>query len=250
MAADKLAIFDALTHHSKAMKPTALAAAVILFGTAIGATAQGVRILPRPNAVVDGSVGTSVKRMPAGGEFLLTVNKGGSVAGMEIQWFKDGVALEGETGQELRRPIASLDMNGVYTVSMKSPCATVMSQPIQVLVGPVQYRVDSKPADVLDPVAGRVQDVGTQTASISDITPNPASDRVTVHFTTTTSEHVNVSVVDLNGRVVAPLVNTTLGSGQHEVVLDLVGHNMSQGLYYVVVNSAGNTVTKSLVVTR
>ena len=116
------------------MRALLLLAFVSILGTGLTAGTT-VRILPTPRqANVDGMPGASIKRMPLGGEFLLTVNKGEDVSFYQLQWFKNGVAIPGQTGQELRYTHASGDMAGVYTVTMANPCAKVESSPIHVIV--------------------------------------------------------------------------------------------------------------------
>ena len=97
----KLGIFEPLTNSGidTMMRALLLLAFVSILGTGLTAGTT-VRILPTPRqANVDGMPGASIKRMPLGGEFLLTVNKGEDVSFYQLQWFKNGVAIPGQTGQ-------------------------------------------------------------------------------------------------------------------------------------------------------
>jgi len=123
--------------------------ATFMFAAVVSLSTAGVsiRILPAPrHAEVDGALGATIKRIPAGGEFLLSVNKGQDVSYYRIQWLKDGVALPNETNPDLRYSYAEAYMNGVYTVKMSNPCATVESNPIRVTVERRAFQVNTQVA--------------------------------------------------------------------------------------------------------
>lgn len=210
-----------------------------------------IRILPTPRqAEVDGAQGTTMKRMPEGGEFLLAVNKGQDVSFYRIQWFKDGVAITGETNQTLNYPVATTDMNGEYTVKMSNPCATVESKPIRVTVERRAFQVNTRIVNDQG-VAGLNGTTTTTTAfELGEVAPNPVLDRATLNFTTRETAMVTVRVVDLVGSVVATLVNDVLPAGEHTVAINTKDHNMSSALYYVVMSAPGFTDTKPLMLAK
>jgi hypothetical protein len=191
-----------------------------------------------------------IKRIPAGAEFLLTTNKGADVSMFEIQWYKDGQLLPGETGQQLRRPVASGDMNGVYTVSMSSPCAKVMSSPMQVIVGDLPAPINSTVSRTTFEGAAGINETVTQRYALHEAQPNPATDKATLTFTTQEVAPIQLRVVDLTGRTIATLVNETLPAGEHEVVFNIAEREMSNALYYIVLSAPGYTGTKSLLIAR
>jgi hypothetical protein len=214
-------------------------------------SAVGVRILPRTIGVdVDGATEMTVKRMPQGSLFVLTVNKDKDVSFYNIQWFKNGEPLAGETGQELRYPIASADHAGIYTVQMSSPCASVMSKPMQVIVEDRQFMVNSEvPQD--HGVAGGTLD-GSEVSgyALKECQPNPVTDRATIEFTTGDAAPVVLKIVDLNGNVVATLVNDVLPAGTHTVSIVPRDHDMNSALYYYVLAAPGFTDTKPLMLVK
>lgn len=194
-----------------------------------------------------------VKRMPEGSEFVLTVNKDQDMRHLTIRWFKDGQLLRGEHGQELRYPIAQADMAGVYTVELAGPCATVTSKPMQVVIEPRSFIVQSDlvPLDVDGTViAGRTH--GTETAGFAlfDCQPNPVTDQATIRFATAATSEVVVKVVDLNGAVVATLVNDVLPAGEHTVTINTREHDMQSSLYYYVLSAPGYTATKPMMLVK
>lgn len=239
-----------------------------------------VKVSPRVRTVeVDGSAEVTIKRIPEGGEFLLTVNKGQDVSFFQIQWFKNGQPMAGETTQELRKPLASAEMNGEYTVQMSSPCATVMSKSMVVVVEPRDYQVNTQ-VDAGKPnfsgpptmhVIGVVpsndgiseQGVGsseqgvaglhetrTPLFTLQECQPNPVTDRATITFVTAQPSQVMLKVVDLNGNVVATLVNDHLPAGTHDVSFNTRDHNMSSSMYYYVLSAPGFTDTKPLLIVK
>lgn len=209
-----------------------------------------IRVVPRPrNVDVDGNTELSIKRMVAGAPFVLTVCKGQDIRHFDVQWFKDGVALQGETGQELRYPLASAELAGTYTVSMSSPCATVMSKPMQVLVEVRPFALNTEVGENIG-VAGRMDESTTASFELQDCRPNPVTDRTLITFTTSDASSVVLKVVDLNGNVVATLVNDVVPAGSHSVEFNTREHNMSSELYYFVLSAPGFTATKPLMLVK
>lgn len=212
-------------------------------------SAGGVRVHPTPRqAEVDGLGGASVKRMPEGGEFLLSVNKGQNVSFFRIQWFKDGEPIEGATGQDLSFPVADPSMNGTYTVAMANPCATVVSSPIEVIVERRSFQVNTVIAEPT--VIAGLHEATATAFELRDVSPNPVSDRATVNFTTREPARISVRIMDLVGNVIATLVNDMLPAGDHSVAIVPANYDMSSSLYYVVLNAPGHTETKPMLLAK
>lgn len=212
---------------------------------------QTIRILPRTYDVkVDGNTELTIKRMPEGAVFLLTVNKGQDVSFYDIQWFKDGQPIQGATGQELTYPIATADMNGTYSVEMASPCARVMSKPMQVIVENRSFQVNTEIGGPSDGVTGHLQETTTANFELKECQPNPVTDRATITFVSQATSEVTLKVVDLNGNVVATLVNDVLPAGSHSVSFNTGEHNMNSSLYYYVLSAPGFTDTKPLMLVK
>ncbi|MCX6141261.1 MAG: hypothetical protein NTX15_10630 [Candidatus Kapabacteria bacterium] len=228
-----------------------LITAIVSFAALVSMASAGISItiIPTPrHANVDGATGATVKLMPAGGEFLLTVNKGQDVSFYRIQWFKDGVMIPNETGQDLKYPIASAEMNGVYTVKMASPCATVESNPIRVTVERRAFQVNSQIGN--DQGVAGTNGTTTSAFELKDVSPNPVHESAMVGFTTRETAMVTVRIVDLVGNVVATVVNDVLPAGDHSVTINTKDSNMSSALYYVVMSAPGFTDTKPLMLAK
>jgi len=225
---------------------------VLLVLTAATLTAgQVVRIIPAPRtAQVDGATDLLIKRMPEGAPFLLTVNKDQDVSYFTIKWFKDGVEIPGATSQDLAYPIASADLAGVYTVELSSPCASVMSKAMQVIVEDRSFQVNTEITTNDDAVAGRLHEIAESGYALRECQPNPVTDQAKIEFVTGTAAPVTLKVVDLNGNVVATLVNDVLPAGEHSVSINTRDHNMSNALYYYVLTAPGYTATKPMMLVK
>lgn len=189
-----------------------------------------------------------IKRMPEGSEFVLTVNKDQDMRHLTVRWFKDGQLLRGESGQELRYPIARPEMAGVYTVELAGPCATVKSSPMQVVIERRGYVVQSEIDGSV--IAGRTHQTEASGVTLFECQPNPVTDQATIRFSTATTSDVVVKVVDLHGAVVATLVNDVLPAGEHSVTIDTREHNMQSSLYYYVLSAPGFTATKPMMLVK
>jgi hypothetical protein len=225
---------------------------VILALTAMTMTAgQSIRIIPTPkSAEVDGSAEMSVKRMPEGGTFKLAVNKDQNVSYYTIKWFKDGMPIVGAEGQELTYPIATQDLAGVYTVELSSPCASVMSKPMQVIVENRSFQVNSEINTGSDVVAGHMNEIAESGYTLRECQPNPVTDQARIEFVTGSAAPVTLKVVDLNGNTVATLVNDMLPAGEHSVTINTREHNMANALYYYVLTAPGYTATKPMMLVK
>ena len=225
---------------------------VILAVTATTLTAgQVIRIIPAPTeAAVDGSTEMSIKRMPEGGVFALAVNKDQDVSYFTIRWFKDGELIEGAHGQELSYPIATQDLAGVYTVELSSPCKAVMSKPMQVIIEDRSFQVNTEDGGGEDGVAGHMDEIAHNGYELRECQPNPVTDQATIEFVTADASPVTLKVVDLNGNVVATLVNDVLPAGEHSVTINTRHHDMSNALYYYVLTAPGYTATKPMMLVK
>jgi hypothetical protein len=220
--------------------------ALLVASVAVAVAQQSIRIHPRPLPTVDGSEQMLVKRFPTGGEFVLTVNKGQDVTYFQIQWFKDGEPIPGETAQELRRPVATEELEGQYTVQMTSPCATVMSKPTRVLVGNVAFPVTSEVG-----TPGRTDEVVELAPfDLRECQPNPVSEKTTITFTTRVAAPITLHLIDIDGRIVATLADEHFPAGKHDVVVNSRDHNLSNSMYFYVMQAPGFIASKPLIIVR
>jgi hypothetical protein len=124
------------------------------------------------------------------------------------------------------------------------------------IVGPVtgsDYHVGSY--FLLDDLSfGGVTGVDGPPASASTATaflesaPNPFASRTTVAFTLARFSSVTLQVLDLQGRVVATLLDGPLDAGQHQASWDASRH--PSGLYWCRLTAGGVTLSRRLVCMR
>ncbi len=101
-----------------------------------------------------------------------------------------------------------------------------------------------------------IQGVGLNPADVENtvlsqfvkLYPNPTSNAATVAISLSKAEQVSVSIVDMNGRVVAAPIQQNLNAGEQKIAVNTA--NLANGNYYVIV-TASNEVTKiQLIVAR
>lgn len=83
-----------------------------------------------------------------------------------------------------------------------------------------------------------------ETASISEVYPNPTSNNATVKFNVANSGNVSVRVYNAMGAVVSEIANANFEAGNYTLPFSL--ENFANGTYYVTVNANGSSSTRVL----
>jgi hypothetical protein len=78
--------------------------------------------------------------------------------------------------------------------------------------------------------------------------PNPFTSATTIRFALRSSAHVQVRIVDMDGKEVATLVDGDVESGTHDIVFDPTG--VPEGTYLCVLSTPRGTLTQRLVLVR
>jgi hypothetical protein len=125
-----------------------------------------------------------------------------------------------------------------------------MSKPMQVVVEERSFALNTEVGGSEVGVAGRVDETTAPSFELHECKPNPVTDRTQITFETTSSSPVVLKVVDLNGNVIATLVNDVVSAGTHSVEFNTREHNMSSQLYYYVLSAPGYTATKPLMLVK
>jgi hypothetical protein len=79
------------------------------------------------------------------------------------------------------------------------------------------------------------------------IYPNPASSGLNIDFTVSSNEKTEISLFDLNGRLLQILVNEQLPAGEHSKYISLGSLNLNAGMYLITMKSESNYKTKKLI---
>jgi hypothetical protein len=106
-------------------------------------------------------------------------------------------------------------------------------------------QIDIDQRFVYSPVVSAIVD-GTETFSLEQNYPNPFRNETIIKFTLPRSGKVNLSLFDMNGRLVKVLVNETKESGAHAVNLNSA--MLSSGLYYYKLQTGDNSAVKKLTI--
>ncbi len=76
--------------------------------------------------------------------------------------------------------------------------------------------------------------------------PNPANNQTTISYHLSTASSIDLSVYDLNGRLIKTLLNEKQVAGNHEVVWDLT--DLSSGLYFYTLRTDEQVVTRKCII--
>jgi len=91
-------------------------------------------------------------------------------------------------------------------------------------------------------------DVETLNMSYSmNVYPNPYREQVNISYTLDNASNVNLSVFDLNGRLVKVLVNAVEGAGEQSHKFSAKEMGLAAGAYLVKLNVNGNETTQKIV---
>jgi len=83
--------------------------------------------------------------------------------------------------------------------------------------------------------------------------PNPFNPSTTIDFSVPSLSDVNISVYDINGRLVKTLMNNTLTSGTYSVVWngdDVNGNAVSAGIYMYSLTSDETSITNKMILVK
>ena len=93
-------------------------------------------------------------------------------------------------------------------------------------------------------ISGDTQDY----VSLSEITPSPATVNAAFTFSAPEGTPVNISVVDLTGRIVSTVHDQSATGSVNQISLNT--SEMSPGIYFVIMQTSGNTLTRRMTVVR
>jgi hypothetical protein len=80
------------------------------------------------------------------------------------------------------------------------------------------------------------------------VTPNPVATTASIQYWLERSDVVNLSIQDLQGRRIMPLLNELQTAGQHKVTLS--ADDLSGGVYIVYLTTGSNVLVKRIIVVR
>jgi len=98
------------------------------------------------------------------------------------------------------------------------------------------------------PVEGRDNPMIPDQPYLSQNYPNPFNPVTTISFSLPKREHVELTITNINGRLVKTLVNGTQQAGKHTVKFD--GSDMASGVYLYTLKTEGKIITKRLTLVK
>jgi hypothetical protein len=79
--------------------------------------------------------------------------------------------------------------------------------------------------------------------------PNPVQNKLTLSYNLKQMEHLSISLFDVTGKLVMPLLNEVQNAGTHSSSFDLRG-KVSSGIYFIAINKSGENKILSKIVVR
>jgi Right handed beta helix region len=154
--------------------------------------------------------------------------------------------LLGQNGNISADPLFCFPEFGAYNVEPDSPCAPECN-PVCGLIGAWPARCFL--ADVGDDETDRLP---TRFALYSN-NPNPIQRATTISFALPRACKVNLSILDVTGRIVTTLIDDIYLPGEHAIVwngTNSAGHSISSGVYFYHLGAGDNTATRKLLIAR
>jgi hypothetical protein len=97
------------------------------------------------------------------------------------------------------------------------------------------------------PALTNIFDVAVDPTLVLKVSPNPVTTDLNLSFELTTSSRVNISIMDLNGRLVSLIFEGQLASGEHTLTHN-IANQLSKGLYLLSLQTEQGVMTKKVVV--
>ena len=138
-----------------------------------------------------------------------------------------------------------------YGISVGIPNTPVVAmkihEPTMTLVvatyGNSAYRID------LDDIVSNVANNSAEISNDLEIYPNPISSQASISFSTSDPGNYNISVLDLEGRLITKIYQGSLEPGNHSFNWT-ADHQMANGIYMLAVNNGSRIWSKKVLLSR
>ena len=94
-----------------------------------------------------------------------------------------------------------------------------------------------------------IEDVNLpNTVTLHQAYPNPFNPISNINYSVDIGQIINISIFDLNGRLIHTLVNDYHSPGNY--IRNFSGHNLSSGIYFISLNNNNRIQTKKIILTK
>jgi hypothetical protein len=185
---------------------------------------------------------------------------------VEIKWEYPSSGIDSIAGFRVYKTFRQSNGNEITRELTKSPIKELIYRDSTLLEGNITYSIRTEA--LVNSPSGSFFDVSnkaSQTARITSVEnndfhsatqdimlyPQPADNSVSLRFSTSFEQRVEISVCDLQGNTVAELSNRILGAGEHVIswsILNKYNQYLPSGVYLVRVIRGTDVATKKLIV--
>ncbi|MEJ2722254.1 MAG: FlgD immunoglobulin-like domain containing protein, partial [bacterium] len=154
--------------------------------------------------------------------------------------------FEGKYGNISKDPLFCDPDDGDFTLAALSDCLPAYNT-CGVLIGALDQGCD-EPTGIGDITQIRISEL-----SLDQNHPNPFNPSTAISFTLPRREKTNLSIYDVEGKLVTTLVDETLDAGLNEVIWygkDARGNPASAGVYFYRLSAGRRTLTKKMVLLK
>jgi hypothetical protein len=154
----------------------------------------------------------------------------------EITWYKNDQLIPGATGPVLVLDAVEDFSSGMYTASLKTPCAVRRTAPVVVAVEEAGNGITSTSL--------------IEGYRLEAIQPNPVADKATIRFSVPAPCKVTLKVVDVVGNAVATILSADVPAGTHTSEFVVGNADIASTLYYVVLSTQGFKTSRPMMVVK
>jgi len=148
------------------------------------------------------------------------------------------------TGHSIRSNIPTSDLFLIGETSCRFPCKMDGG----CLITDSDYQTDYSQYDCSGNMLSINKNLSPQNFEINQIYPNPFNPITTIRYSLTQNSDVQISIYDINGRLIAILINEFQITGYHFITWD--ASNFSSGIYFLNISSGEFSETKKLVLIK
>jgi hypothetical protein len=173
-------------------------------------------------------------RIGRGGQFTLSVTAQGSGT-VTYQWRKGSTNIAGATNTTYTMTNLQPSDSSEYSCVVSNGCGSVTSSSALVSV--------SSTTDIAD--------AEVYGYSVSTPNPNPMGEQGVIRYSAAKSGLIRLTLSDVNGRMIAVLVNQEVEAGEYELNLRASDYNLASGSYRITLTAPNGAVTsKSMIIVR